>query len=191
MDLVGCAALPPERALSLIDAAQAWVAEHCAAGRIHALWSFAGMIGAVGVAEVESPDELDEMMTSFPFPSLSNVEVIALSDMDRNVANGKAQMERMMAMMGRSSRRPRSSPSTRELAGVRCLAFARAIHGRFTLPPARSKTSMSLRPQTPVGDVESTPRPPGRRRRTGCRPWPWHSRSCPARLLIGERGWRS
>jgi len=94
-------ALPPERALPLIEAAQAWVAEHRAAGRIHALWSFAGTIGAVGVAEVKSPDELDEMMSGFPFLSFSNVEVIALSDMDRSLANGKSQMERMMAMMGR------------------------------------------------------------------------------------------
>lgn len=93
-------AVPPEMALPLIEATQAWVAQHRASGKIVSIWSFAGTIGGGGVFEVDSHEELDALMAGFPFGGSSTVEVIPLADMDKSLAGGKAAIEQMMEMLG-------------------------------------------------------------------------------------------
>jgi muconolactone delta-isomerase len=91
---------PPEMALPLIEATQAWVAQLRASGKVESVWSIAGTIGGGGVFNVDSHEELDAIMAGFPFSAFSTIEVIALADMDKSLAGGKAAIEQMMAMSG-------------------------------------------------------------------------------------------
>ena len=85
--------------MPMLDAMEAWVAQHRASGKAKAVWAFAGTNGGGGVLEVESHEELDAIMARFPFAPFSTIEIIALSDMDKSLANAKAFVEEMMAGM--------------------------------------------------------------------------------------------
>lgn len=90
---------PPEMLVPMLSAMEAWLAQHRASGKIEVVWSFAGTGGGGGVLEVESHEELDAIMARFPFAPFSSVEVLALSDLDRSLANARAFIEEMMAGM--------------------------------------------------------------------------------------------
>ena len=90
---------PPEMLVPMLSAMEAWLAQHRASGKIEVVWSFAGTGGGGGVLEVESHEELDAIMAGFPFAPFSSVEVLALSDLDRSLANARAFIEEMMAGM--------------------------------------------------------------------------------------------
>lgn len=91
---------PPEMAVPLIEAMEAWVAQNRASGKAKALWSFAGYAGGGGVVDVDSPEELDEIMAGFPFAPFSTIEVLALADLDRALQSSKAVFQRMAEAMG-------------------------------------------------------------------------------------------
>ena len=91
---------PPEMIVPLIEAMKAWVAQGRSSGRLKSLWGFAGIPGGGGVVEVDSHEELDEIMVAFPFGPFSNIEIIALSDIDKALAGAKATFQQMMEMMG-------------------------------------------------------------------------------------------
>ena len=90
---------PPEMLMPLLGAMEAWVAQNRASGKATAVWGFAGTIGGGGVLEVESHEELDAVMSRFPFAPFSTVEIIALSSIDESLANAKAFVGEMMAGM--------------------------------------------------------------------------------------------
>ena len=90
---------PPEMLMPMIGAMEAWVAQNRASGKAKAVWGFAGTKGGGGVIEVESHEELDAIMSRFPFGPYSTIEVIALSDIDESIANAKAFVQEMMAGM--------------------------------------------------------------------------------------------
>ena len=91
---------PPEMVAPLIEAMKAWVAEHRAAGRVKAIWAFAGLGGGGGVIEVASHEELDAVMAGFPFQPFSTTEILALSDLDRSLDGYLAAVQKMMSMLG-------------------------------------------------------------------------------------------
>ena len=90
---------PPEMLMPMIGAMEAWVAQNRGSGKAKAMWAFAGTPGGGGVIEVESHEELDAIMSRFPFGPYSTVEIIALSDLDESLANVKAFVGEMMAGM--------------------------------------------------------------------------------------------
>lgn len=91
---------PPEMILPLIEAMEAWLAQHRASGKLKEAWSFAGTPGGGGIAEVSSHEELDAIMVGFPFGPFSSVEAIALGDLDQSLESTKATIGQMMEMMG-------------------------------------------------------------------------------------------
>ena len=91
----------PEMVIPLIDAMTAWLAQHRASGKAKATWAFAGTNGGGGVIEVDSHEELDAIMARFPFAPFSNIEILALSDIDQSLANAKAFVQEMMAGMAK------------------------------------------------------------------------------------------
>ena len=91
---------PPEMIPPLIDAMAAWLAQGREDGTLQAAWSFAGTQGGGGIAEVESHEQLDEVMAGFPFAPFSSIEVYPLADLDRSLATNRAVVEQMMSMMG-------------------------------------------------------------------------------------------
>ncbi len=56
-------------------------------------------IGGGGVLDVESHEELDAIMSRFPFAPFSTIEIIPLSDIDESLAHAKAFVGEMLAGM--------------------------------------------------------------------------------------------
>lgn len=96
----GREAPPPEMALPMVHAMRAWLAEHRASGRIVDTWSFAGRTGGGGIVEVDSHEELDRVMSGFPYNPISNIEVYPLADLDAMLSGQEAVITQMMEMMG-------------------------------------------------------------------------------------------
>lgn len=90
------AAPPMEMALPLMDAMDAWLAEHRASGKVKQVWNFAGLTGGGGVLEVDSHEELDDIMAGFPWGPWSTTEIYALSDLDHSLATSRAMFQQMM-----------------------------------------------------------------------------------------------
>ncbi len=89
-------AVPPEVRLQMIDAMRGWVETQLASGRMVDVWAIAGTRGGGGILEVDSHEELNEVMAGFPFGQRSNIEVHALADINIALDQGRAATERMM-----------------------------------------------------------------------------------------------
>jgi muconolactone delta-isomerase len=85
--------------IPMLGAMEAWLAEVRASGKATAFWAFAGTVGGGGVLEVASHEELDAIMTRFPFGPFSTIEIIALSNLDESLANARTFFQEMMAGM--------------------------------------------------------------------------------------------
>ncbi len=88
---------PPDP--SLVDAMNAWLDEHDE--KMEQSWSFAGLNGGGGILNVESLEELDDIMAAFPFGQFSTVEVYGLADLSRSLENLRTLMSRMAEQAGR------------------------------------------------------------------------------------------
>jgi muconolactone delta-isomerase len=91
---------PPQMILPLMDAFKAWLAEHRGSGKLKSAWVFSGTPGGGGVLDVDSHEELDQIMKGYPLIAFSSTEVIAISDLDRSIEAGTAAFHHMMEMMG-------------------------------------------------------------------------------------------
>ncbi len=92
----GREAVPPEMGMAMMQMMQGWLAEHRGSGKLEEAWSFAGLVGGGGIVNVDTLEELDAMMASFPFGQTSDLQVFGLADLDEGLANGLAQMQAMM-----------------------------------------------------------------------------------------------
>jgi muconolactone delta-isomerase len=86
--------------LPLVGAMEAWVARWRAAGKFRLIWATAGSPGGGGVVDVDSPEELDVIMSGFPFGPYSTIKVHALSDLDQSLVTLRTTVQQMMEMMG-------------------------------------------------------------------------------------------
>jgi muconolactone delta-isomerase len=92
---VSNAPMPPEQAPMLVGAMKQWVNTHRSSGKLEQVWSFAGVAGGGGILDVESHEELDEIMTGFPFANFSKVEVYPLADLDRSLQVFEKMLQQM------------------------------------------------------------------------------------------------
>jgi muconolactone delta-isomerase len=83
--------IPPEIGLGLVQAMRAFSAKY--QDKMVESWAFAGLAGGGALVEVDSHDELDKMMTEFPFGPFSEVEVRALTDLTSSLDNAARQFE--------------------------------------------------------------------------------------------------
>ena len=90
---------PPEMLMPMLGAMEAWLAQNRTSGKATAMWGFAGTIGGGGVLEVESHEELDAIMSRFPFGPFSTIEIIPLCSIEESLTNAKAFVGEMMAGM--------------------------------------------------------------------------------------------
>ena len=88
---------PPDMTIGLLDAMSKFAERYTAAGKIEQTWSFAGLRGGGAIMNVDSPEELDEIMTEFPLASFSKVRVYGLVDLQKSLDYGKKAMAAMMA----------------------------------------------------------------------------------------------
>ncbi len=93
-------AMPVEMVMPAMHGMQAWLEEHRAAGRLVEAWSFAGMPGGGGIAEVSSHEELDQMMAGFPFAQTSYMSIYPLADLDSSLEHNINAFTAMMEAAG-------------------------------------------------------------------------------------------
>ena len=91
--------LPMEAAIGMLEGMSRWVEKNVASGKFEQIWAFAGTQGGGGVLNVESHEELDDVMSEFPFAPFSQVEILALTDLQRSLDKGKQVAAAMMAAM--------------------------------------------------------------------------------------------
>jgi muconolactone delta-isomerase len=91
---------PLEMVTPLLEATQGWLAQHRASGKIKSAWAFAGTTNGGGVLDVDSHEELDDIVAAFPFAPFSTIDVITLSDLDRSLETAKAVSTRARDAVG-------------------------------------------------------------------------------------------
>jgi muconolactone delta-isomerase len=87
--------VPPEVLPGVVDATLAWARKH--QGKTEQLWGFAGIQGGGGIANVESLEELDTIMTEFPLGAFSELEVYPLVDLEPSLQRVKRAAQAMAA----------------------------------------------------------------------------------------------
>lgn len=88
---------PPEMAMGMIEAMRGWVDRN--QSKMDAIWGFAGMPGGCGILNVDTADELDEVMTSFPFAQFSEIQIYPLTDLHRALDRAQSAWEQMAGSM--------------------------------------------------------------------------------------------
>lgn len=83
----------------MVNAMSEWLDQHERSGKMEQSWSFAGTIGGGGILNVDSHDELDEIMGGFPFAPFSHVEVYPLTDLRKTLERTKDQLSKLAGMM--------------------------------------------------------------------------------------------
>jgi muconolactone delta-isomerase len=87
--------VPPDVMLGLVESMEPWQKKY--AGKLEQIWGFAGTQGGGGICNVESLDELDAIMTDFPFGSISDIEVLPLVDLPGSLERIKRALRAMGA----------------------------------------------------------------------------------------------
>ncbi len=87
--------VPMELFGMLVEGLQQWADTHLASGKIEQTWSFSGQPAGGGILNVESHEELEEIMTGFPFGNWAETQIIPLSDLHRSIAGMRQAAERM------------------------------------------------------------------------------------------------
>ena len=91
--------LPPEMAIGMLQMFQGWLAEHRGSGKLEQAWSFAGQPGGGGIANVDSLEELDAIMATFPLAQTSEITVYPLADLDAVLETSLANIQGIMEAM--------------------------------------------------------------------------------------------
>ena len=91
--------LPPEMAIGMLQMFQGWLAEHRGSGKLEQAWSFAGQPGGGGIANVDSLEELDAIMATFPLGQTSEITVYPLADIDAVLETSLANIQGIMEAM--------------------------------------------------------------------------------------------
>ena len=90
--------VPPEAALPLIDAFLAFIDKYSATGQLESSWSFTVAGGGGGIANVDSLDELDAIMTEYPFGPYSDVEIYPMVNLKESLQRSKKFIQSMAQM---------------------------------------------------------------------------------------------
>jgi len=88
---------PPPREMmpALTEAMVQWIAEAKKTGKMEALYSIAGQSGGLGIGNVDSLEELDDIVQGIPTGPFSDVQVFPLSDIDHAMATMREQVKKM------------------------------------------------------------------------------------------------
>jgi muconolactone delta-isomerase len=89
-------AAPPSP--ELMDAMLAWVRRHRESGRMEQVWNFAGVQGGGGILNVDSLEQLSEIMAEMPLAPFSNIQVYGLTDVEAAMERARKTMEQMPTM---------------------------------------------------------------------------------------------
>jgi muconolactone delta-isomerase len=87
-------------ALPLFEGLSGWANEQSAKGKMEQIWSFAGLQGGGGILNVESLEELDAIMITFPLGPFSKTEIYPLVDLEPSLERVREAIKAMMPPSG-------------------------------------------------------------------------------------------
>jgi muconolactone delta-isomerase len=87
---------PPDMAMGLFEGLSEWAKAEQEQGKLEQVWSFAGMPGGGGIANVNSLEELDAMMNSFPLSPFSTIQVYPLVELEASLESVRQSIRAMM-----------------------------------------------------------------------------------------------
>ncbi len=91
---------PPEMMPALVEATIQWMAWAKGSGKFDAIYSVAGQSGGLGIANLDSLEELDDIIQGYPMTPFCNVQVFPLSDVDHALATMREQVKKMSSSGG-------------------------------------------------------------------------------------------
>jgi muconolactone delta-isomerase len=91
---------PPEIMPALIEATIKWMAWAKGSGKFDAIYSVAGQPGGLGIANVDSLEELNDIIAGYPMTPFSDIQTIPLSDVDQALSTLREQVKKMAALKG-------------------------------------------------------------------------------------------
>ena len=91
---------PPEIMPALVEATTQWIASAKKSGKFDAIYAIAGQPGGLGIANVGSLEELNELVSGYPMTPFGNVQTLPLSDVDYGLKTLREQVKKMGALMG-------------------------------------------------------------------------------------------
>jgi muconolactone delta-isomerase len=78
--------LSPDMGLTLIEATIQWKNQAKGSGKFDTIYSVAGQPGGLAIVNVDSLEELDDLIAEYPMTPFCDVQVLPLSDVDRAMA---------------------------------------------------------------------------------------------------------
>jgi muconolactone delta-isomerase len=87
--------IPPEAIARLLRAQQEWFEEHLADGTIDCAYGYPQGGGGVGIANADTTEELNELISEWPLFPIADVEVRPLTDVAVTLKNGAEAAERI------------------------------------------------------------------------------------------------
>jgi muconolactone delta-isomerase len=91
---------PPEMLPALVEATIQWMAWAKGSGKFDTIYSIAGQPGGLGIANVDSLEELDDLIQGYPMTPFCDVQTLPLSDVDRALTTLREQVKKMGASGG-------------------------------------------------------------------------------------------
>jgi muconolactone delta-isomerase len=92
---------PPEALPGLLDALVAWAEKYRKAGKFEAVWSRAGAQGGGGIANVDSLEELNEIMVEFPFGPFYEIHILPITDLKSAAEQAKRVIQAQVSALSR------------------------------------------------------------------------------------------
>lgn len=89
--------LTPDLSVPLIEAMERFVDTGLKSGQTEQIFRLAGYSGGGAIASVESHEELDTMMSQYPFGPFSETQVYALGDLHHSPAESNKAAQQMAA----------------------------------------------------------------------------------------------
>lgn len=91
--------VPPEIMPALLDGVWGWATKYKESGKFESIWSFAGQPGGGAIVNVETADELDQILGEFPLSPFSEFCIYPITELKAGLDRGKQIFGQMAKMM--------------------------------------------------------------------------------------------
>ena len=81
--------VPPEVQVGLLDGSIAWIKRYTASKKMEQSWAFAGTPGGGGVLNVNSAEELNQIMAELPLGAVGEIEIQPIIDVEEAMTQAK------------------------------------------------------------------------------------------------------
>ena len=91
---------PPEMMPALVEGVKQWMDWAKKSGKFEVIYAVAGQPGGLGIAKVDSLEELNDIIQSYPLTPFCEVQTFPLSDIDRALSTWGEQVKKMAGKSG-------------------------------------------------------------------------------------------